>query len=396
MLTAEKLSQLSTLSSFDFQSHTRMVYGVGSVDKIGGLARELGARNILLVTDAGLVEAGHAPRVVERLKSEGFSVVLFTDVIQNPTTDCVEQCAAVARSHQIDTLIGLGGGSAMDTAKGCNFLVSNGGRMQDYWGYGKASKPMLPLIAIPTTAGTGSECQSYALIADAATHQKMACGDSKALPKVALLDPELTLSQPFRVTACTGIDAIAHALESAVTLKRTPLSGLFSREAFRLTIGNFRRVLREPGNLEARGKMLLGASFAGTAIENSMLGAAHSAANPLTAHFEIAHGQGVGMMLPDVIEFNATDPVIAGIYLEYSALAATGEDPEEGDSVADLVDRLKGLMAEAKFPKRLREAGVEADQIPLLAKEAAAQWTAKFNPRTITEEDFRDLYNAAF
>lgn len=268
--------------------------------------------------------------------------------------------------------------------------------MQDYWGTGKASKPMLPMIAIPTTAGTGSECQSYALIADAATHQKMACGDSKALPKVALLDPALTISQPFGVTARTGIDAIAHALESAVTKKRTPVSSLFSREAFRLTIGNFSRVLRDPENLDARGKMLLGASFAGTAIENSMLGAAHSAANPLTAHFQIAHGQAVGMMLPDVIEFNATDAVIAGIYLEYSALAAAGEDPEEGDSVADLVDRLKRLMAEAKFPKRLREAGVEADQIPLLAKEAAAQWTAKFNPRPITEEDFRDLYNAAF
>src|SRR5882672_6856380 len=144
------------------------------------------------------------------------------------STRDVDICLAVARAARVDAIVGLGGGSSMDTAKGCNFLLTNGGRIQDYWGVGKAGRPMLPFIAIPTTAGTGSECQSAALIADEHTHQKMACLDPKAAARVALLDPVLTLSQPPRVTACTGIDAIAHAVETAVSTRRNPLSLMFS------------------------------------------------------------------------------------------------------------------------------------------------------------------------
>src|SRR5215470_13270123 len=192
----------------------------------------------------------------------------------------------------------------MDCAKGINFLYSNGGQIQDYWGVGKATKPMLPMIAVPTTAGTGSETQSFALISDSKTHVKMACGDKKASFRVALLDPELTVTQPPRVTALTGIDAVAHALESYVARTRNSASMAFSREAWLLLGGNFAHVIADPKDLDARGGMQLGASFAGLAIENSMLGAAHSLANPLTAEFNIAHGQAVGLMLPHVIRRN--------------------------------------------------------------------------------------------
>src|SRR5690606_28626811 len=160
-----------------------------------------------------------------------------------------------------DLLIGLGGGSSMDTAKGCNFILTNGGEMKDYWGVGKATKPMLPLIAIPTTSGTGSECQSAALIADEATHQKMACLDPKAAARVAILDPVLTLSQPPRVTAVTGVDALAHAIESAVTKKRNRISSIYSREAFRLCFEALPKVLADPGDLQARARMQVGAAF---------------------------------------------------------------------------------------------------------------------------------------
>lgn len=283
----------------------------------------------------------------------------------------------------------------MDTAKGCNFLLTNGGEMKDYWGTGKATRPMLPLIAIPTTAGTGSECQSYALIADVKTHQKMACGDSKALPRIALLDPAVTASQPFRVTAATGVDAIAHALESAVTRKRTPLSLMFSREAFRLAFNNLPHVLKEPENLEARGKMLLGAAFAGTAIENSMLGAAHSAANPLTAHYEIVHGQAVGIMLPPVVRFNCEDPASREIYAELAVLAGLFPDTATF-SIQDFCRSMETILDLAQFPRSLKECGVEAEKIPDLAREAAAQWTARFNPRAVAEMDFEELYQTAF
>src|SRR5215468_10499261 len=210
----------AALRPFDHEPRTRLVFGVNAAEQIGKIACQFATRKVLLVTDPGIVGAGHATRILAYLREAGLQVAVFDRARENPTTQCVEDCLAVARAEAIEVIIGLGGGSAMDTAKGCNFLLTNGGRMQDYWGVGKASKPMLPFIAIPTTAGTGSECQSAALIVDERTHQKMACLDTKAAARIALLDPRLTLSQPQRVTACTGIDAIAHAVETAVTTKR--------------------------------------------------------------------------------------------------------------------------------------------------------------------------------
>ncbi len=386
----------SPLPPFDHQPRTRLVFGVNSVGHAGELARELGARNVLLVTDPGIVAAGHVERVRRLLLAANLEVVLFDQVRENPTTRCVDECVAVARSGQIDAIIGLGGGSAMDTAKGCNFLFTNGGRMQNYCGVGKAAKPMLPLIAIPTTAGTGSECQSFALISDEQTHQKMACGDPKAAARIAILDPVLTLSQPARVTAATAIDAIAHAVETAVTRKRNALSLMYSHEAFKLCVTSLPQVLSRPNDLAARGRLLLGAAFAGTAIENSMLGAAHSAANPLTAHYGIVHGQAVGMMLPSVVRFNAQDPAARQAYAELASaleIACVSEGLDQ--AVAALVARLEALLNAAQMPRSLAECGVERSVIPTLAEEAALQWTAGFNPRSITAPDFVALYEAA-
>ncbi len=382
---------------FDFVPRTRLVFGANTVERVGELAAELGGKRVLLVTDPGIVKAGHAARVQESLAKAGLHVSLFAHAKENPTTKCVDECVAVAAAEKVDLLIGLGGGSSMDTAKGCNFIFTNGGRMQDYWGVGKAKLPMLPLIAIPTTSGTGSECQSAALIADEQTHQKMACLDPKAAARIAILDPALTLSQPHRVTACTGVDAIAHAVETAVTTKRNPLSQMFSREAFRLCVTSLPQVLQHPKDLEARGRMLLGAAYAGIAIENSMLGAAHSAANPLTAHYNIVHGQAVGMMLPLVIRFNADNPEALRAYAELAS------GPELATvkgglttALEALLARLESLLNLAGFPRSLADCGVEPAKIQLLAEEAAKQWTANFNPRRIEAADFVGLYEAAF
>lgn len=387
---------LAQRDGFDFRSHPRLVFGVNSVDKVGTHARELSTSGrVLLVTDPGIEKFNHAQRVRSALQGAGLDVTLFDRVIENPTTREVELCAEIARDADVDLIIGLGGGSVMDTAKGGNFLMTNGGRMHDYWGVDKAFKPMLPLIAIPTTAGTGSECQSFALIADEHTHQKMACGDRKALPRVAVLDPTLTVTQPRLVTADTGIDAMAHALETAVTRPRNELSLMYSHRAFKLTQANLARVLEQADDLEARGHMQLGAAFAGTAIENSMLGAAHAAANPLTAHFGVVHGQAVGMMLPAVLRFNGEDQVARRAYAELAVSA--GLAPRDGDEAAALdalIDRVTQLLHTAGIPQRLADCGVEVSAIPQLAGEAAGQWTAQFNPRPVTEADFAALYAA--
>lgn len=385
------------LMPIEFPSHTRLVFGAGVVAQVGTLARELGAQKILLVTDAGIVAAGHAGRVIAGLEAAGLRVTVFDQAKENPTTKCVAECVAAAQAAGIDFLIGLGGGSSMDTAKGCNFILTNGGQMKDYWGVGKATKPMLPFIAIPTTAGTGSEMQCAALIADEATHQKMACLDPKCAARVAILDPELTVSQPPRVTACTGIDAIAHAVETAVTTKRNELSQKLSREAFKLCLNAFPLVMQSPTDLAARAQMQLGAAYAGAAIENSMLGAAHAAANPLTAHFNVIHGHAVGLMLPHVVRFNAEDAEVRSLYAQLSTAASISTvTTSAAEAVELLARRLEALLGFAKLPGKLSKCDVAAERLEQLATEAAKQWTAGFNPRPIQAEDFLRLYTAAF
>jgi len=389
-------ASLAQQSAFDVGDRPRLVFGRGCSGRAGELSAGLGARRALLVTDHGIVAAGHASRVAASLRAAGLTVTVFADARENPTTTDVDACLAAARNAGIDLIVGLGGGSSMDTAKGTNLLLTNGGRMQDYWGVGKAAKPMLPMVAIPTTAGTGSEMQCAALIADAVTHQKMACLDPKVLPAVSLLDPELTLSQPPRVAACTGLDALVHAVETAVTTKRSPESEPWSLEAFRLCVQALPCVLSAPDDLEARGRMQLGAAFAGAAIERSMLGAAHAAANPLTAHFGVVHGNAVGVMLPHVVRFNAG---VGENLTRYAALAAAAGMVDPGDSEEAalnlLVSRLHQLLELSGLPRSLAALGVQPDSIPMLADEAAKQWTAGFNPRSVEMKEFISLYEAA-
>ena len=377
--------------SFDFQPRTRVVFGPGSVTRAGQLARELGFARTLVVADPGIREAGHTGRLLETLTAEKVETFLFEEFGVNPDTAMVEAGAAFARPLGIDSVIGIGGGSSLDCAKGINFLLRNGGAMADYRGYGKAHTPLLPLIGIPTTAGTGSEAQSYAVISDAATHMKMACGDPSAACRVAILDPDLTLSAPRHVSAMAGYDAIAHAVETAVTAKRSALSDVFSHQAWQLLSGAFERVMLHPADAPARSGMLLGAHFAGMAIEQSMLGAAHACANPLTARHGIAHGLALAMLLPHVVRWNA-----AVARDRYAALLGTprrrarDEDPAE-----TLARRLEDLAIAGHLAITLSDAGVTEQDIPELARLAATQWTGGFNPRPFDANGAEEIYRAA-
>jgi alcohol dehydrogenase len=379
-------------AAFDYHPLTRVVFGAGTAARLGELVREHGGRRVLLVTDPGLEETGHPHRALASLRDAGLVAFVFDAVEANPTTKHVEAGLKVARAHGIDFLVAVGGGSSMDCAKGINFLLTNGGRMSDYKGFGKAARPMLPSLAVPTTAGTGSEGQSFALIADERSHMKMACGDRKAAFRVAILDPEVTVSQPAKVTAVTGIDALSHALESYVCTRRNPLSQTFAREAWRLMEPSLPIVLREPANLEARGAMQVGAHFAGVAIENSMLGAAHALANPLTAHYGITHGAAIGIVLPHVVRFNAE--AVAPLYAElaHEAGLVNGDKAVAAEAIAR---RLTALVEETGLPRSLTQCGVSGGILPVLAEEAAQQWTGRYNPRPVAERDLLALYEAA-
>lgn len=360
------------------------------LSKLPDFIREIGFERPLVVTDSGLFKAGHASHAVEYIEKAGFEVSVYSEAEENPCNASITKCMEFAKAANIDGIIGLGGGSSMDTAKGCNFLLTNGGSMKDFHGYGKAEKAMLPFIAIPTTSGTGSECQSYALISDDETHTKMACGDTKALARVAILDPDLTASQPKRVATFTGLDALAHAIETAVCKARNPLSEAYSQKAFGLLASAIGAVIRNEATEKQRSDMQLGAAFAGLAIENSMLGAAHACANPLTARFDITHGHAVALLLPHVIRLNSSLPEISEIYNNL-CLGTNGTiDPEQG--LASWVERLL-VAAEMQDFQSL---GALDSAIPELAELAADQWTGNFNPKPVSKQDFEYIYRNAF
>jgi len=378
-----------TVPGLDHTPGTRLVFGVGAIAQLGQLAHELGGTRVLLVSDPGVTAAGHTDTAEAALRDAGLGVARFAGAHENPTTEDVAACVAVAQDTGPDLIVAVGGGSALDTAKGANFIHTNGGAMADYWGVGKATAPMLPFIAVPTTHGTGSETQSFALVADAESHRKMACGDPKALPKIALLDPALTLTQPTRVAACTSIDAITHAAESYVCTKRNAVSMAYALEAFRLTLPALRTVVDRPDDLDARGDLLLGAAYAGLAIENSMLGAAHACANPLTARFGITHGHAVGLMLPHVVALNTQDAETRVLYGELAAAVGLA-------SVDALLAALAENLTLTGLPANPLDAGGVADAIPELAADAATQWTGTFNPTPMDEAAYAALYERAF
>lgn len=366
-------------AELDFIPRTRVLFGAGKFRELGRLAKEMGFRRTLLVADGGVRAAGYVDEAGKQLEREGIHVFPFHDFDANPDTRMVDAGRGYARPHHVDSIIGLGGGSSMDCAKGINFVLTNGGDMKGYWGWGKATKPMLPMIGVPTTAGTGSEAQTYALISDSQTHVKMACGDPQAAFRVALLDPELCLTAPASVKATAGYDAISHAVETWVTTKKNAISLSFSMQAWRLLEGSFERVMTAADDVEAMGKMLLGSHLAGMAIENSMLGATHACANPLTARYGTTHGVAIALLLQHVVSWN--EAAVHGAYKElHGALGA----------------RLDELACAAGLPRRLRDAGVLESDFGALSEAASHQWTGRFNPRPLDAAGAREVYECAW
>jgi len=375
---------------FEYAAKTKVIFGKNSLERLGEVVESFSVKHVIIVTDEGIINAGHAQKAVDCLTQKNIQSYIFKDFAQNPTTENVTSGVNFAKEHNAELIIGLGGGSSMDCAKGINFILTNGGKMSDYWGYGKANKPMLPMVGVPTTTGTGSEAQSYALISDATTHRKMACGDPKAAFKVAILDPELTKTQPVSVIKATGVDAISHALESAVTKRRNAISSVFSLYAWKLLNAHFERMLFDPCDEETNTGMQIGACYSGMAIENSMLGATHACANPLTKNYGITHGHAIALMLPHVIRYNAE--YAQEIYEDLCHISGITIASCAGKALARRVEK---LIAATELPTTLSAYGIDKDSINQLALEATKEWTAQFNPRMVKHNDFVTLYNRA-
>ncbi|MCB9881329.1 MAG: iron-containing alcohol dehydrogenase [Planctomycetes bacterium] len=374
----------------------------GSIDRIGDVLRPLGIGSVFVVTDPGIVRCGHAGRMLSLLIDCRASVSGFDAVRENPSKIDVDRCSAALDAAVVDRfggkepecVLAIGGGSAIDVAKAAILVRAGGGSIEDYRGVGSLGARVPPLIAVPTTAGTGSEVQSFALISDESTHEKFACGDAAIAPRVALLDAELTRTMPRHVTASTGLDTIGHALEALVTTKGSDVSRRAARDAFVLAASAFDRVLTRADDLEAREAMLQSSSLAGLAIENSMLGAAHSIANALTAKFEMAHGEAVALALPEVVRFNSVEPAARALYREAAFHAGAAQSSDSDDIAIDrLIEQMYAWIGHAGIDllaSRLRRDVHLRD----LAEVASRQWTARFNPRAVDRSAFETILEA--
>jgi alcohol dehydrogenase len=359
------------------------VFGPGSFGRLGELASGLGFRRTLLVADPGIVAAGLASRAAAALGRSGIEVSTFSAFGENPDESMVEAGARSAAAWAADSFVAVGGGSSLDCAKGVACVAANGGRMRDYWGYGKAARAPAPLIGVPTTAGSGSEAQTHCLIERQEDRRKMACGDPSFAFRIAILDPELVATATRGVRAVSGYDAISHAVESAVTTARNGVSRMYAREAFRLLAGAYDAMLAPQPAAAACADMLLGSHFAGAAVEVSMLGAAHACANPLTSRYGIAHGTAVSLTLPHVVRANAA--ATPSLYDDLWPGGARG-----------LAQRLEQIAQDGGLPRRLRDAGVDGADLARLAREAAEQWTGRFNPRPFDAFFAEELYRCAW
>lgn len=375
---------------------TSIRFGVGRIAELPAACRDAGMRRPLLVTDPGLRALPMIAQALAALKAAGLGDAVFSDIRPNPVGRNVDDGVAAFRAGGCDGVIAFGGGSALDVGKTIALMSGQTRPLWDFedredWWTRVNAAGVAPTIAVPTTAGTGSETQSFALITDDATGMKMACGDPRAAFRVAILDVALTLTQPSRVTALTGIDALSHAVESHVSRAATPASRVFSRAAFALLARGLPRVFADPTDVAARADVQLGAAWAGLAIENAMLGAAHALANPLTAAHHVVHGQAVGLMLPHVVRFNAAAGA-AG----YDELVAELPGPAtDAPAAVRLAAWLEAIRARSGLAGSLTALGLAGADIPALATAAAGQWTAGFNPRPVATGDLSLLYEAA-
>jgi alcohol dehydrogenase len=384
------------MQGFEFNTVTRIVSGSGSALQLADECRRLGVNNPLLVTDPGLMAIGLVQPVVDALASEDLAPVVFDQVREDPPEATVLAAAELGRSRTVDSVIAVGGGSSMDVAKVVAVLLGGEQALAQLYGVGQVAGGRLPLVLVPTTAGTGSEVTPVAVITTGET-TKAGVSSPVLLPDVAVLDAGLTLGLPPAITAMTGVDAMVHAIEAYTSRhQKNPISDHLARQALDLLSRNIRIAVHDGQNREARENMLLGACLAGQAFANAPVAAVHALAYPLGGHYHIPHGLSNSLVLPAVLEFNASDA--SDLYAELAEIV-TGE-PITGGAEAKttaLIDALRQLIDDVSLPATLQLAGVDEDSLQMLAQDAMLQQRLLVNnPRDVDYDDALAIYRAAY
>ncbi|WP_206810694.1 iron-containing alcohol dehydrogenase [Paradesulfitobacterium ferrireducens] len=377
---------------FSFKIPGEVIFGAGSLAKLPGIVQEKGLGKVLLVSDRGLEAAGFVGKVTAILEENGIGCVTYLDVEANPSTETVDKGVKMYKQHNLDGIVCLGGGSPMDTAKAIAVLVVNGGKIQEYEGAYKVKENPATVIAIPTTAGTGSEVTPFAVITDRSKNYKLTVFTDKVIPAVALLDPELITTLPPLVAASTGMDALTHAIEAYISRAASPFSDDMAEKAMELIGKNIRLFVANRADIDAASGMLLGSMFAGIAFAWARLGDVHAMAHPLGGFFGIAHGIANAVLLPTVLEFNALAD--KGKYRKIFNYIKDGK-VIEGFTPATLVEEIRQLSNEIGIPKNLTAVGVKEELIHHMAVDAMKSGNVLVNPRQTTLKDIEELYRIA-
>jgi alcohol dehydrogenase class IV len=374
------------------------VVGSGAVEQLGEQCRKRGWQKALLVTDTIMQSLGLAGRVQEILAAAGIGSAVYAGVNTEPVVEFVQEGLAIFKAEGCDCVVAVGGGSPIDAAKAIAAMSTNPGSIEQYKGIGKLTVPGAPLVAIPTTAGTGSEATLYTVITDQKTDIKMLIGSPYLMPTIAIVDPLLTLSSPPGVTAATGVDALVHAIEAYVSVKRQPMTDVLCLSAIELLAGNIRQAWANGNNIAAREQMMLGAMQAGIAFSNSSVALVHGMSRPIGANFHIAHGVSNAALLAVVTEFS-----LIGDPARYANVARCMGEPTAGLSVMEAADlavkAIRRLVKDIKIPS-LRQLGVDRDRLlelaPAMAEAAIDSGSPGNNPRKPTKQEIIDLYSLAY
>ena len=388
-----------TLNSFQFNTTPGLRYGSGQAkDSCKEISNKLG-QSILFITDKGLMSLGLTDQTLNELKKIS-SVEIFDDVEADPSKKTLLKAIEVGKKIKATGVIGFGGGSSMDVAKLTALILGSGENLEEAWGVANAKGPRLPLVLIPTTAGTGSEVTPVSIIT-VGEEEKKGVSSSIILPDLAILDPDLTLGLPAGTTAATGIDAMVHAIEAYASSSKNnnPISKMLSIEALKLLGGSIEKAVFEGSNVEARGNMLIGAMLAGKAFANSPVAAVHALAYPIGGTFHVSHGLSNSLVLPYVLRFNSVDSKASKDYAELAPYVFPEIDTNRGaQSVcAEFIDKLESLSKKLGLPQKLREVDIPKNACEKMAKDAMKQTRLLVNnPREVTEKDALNIYHSAW
>lgn len=380
--------------AFEFFVKSDIVFGRDSIKELSRVVQEYNAEKVMLVYDAGVKSAGIADKVLDRLKEADVEIVIFDKVIPNPTNEVVEEAAKIAKEKKVDTFVAVGGGSSIDLAKAIDVLMTNPGPIGQYGGIGMVKNELLPLIAIPTTAGTSSEITNVSALIDTEKVVKYVVIDNKLVPSKVIIDPEFTKTMPASVTAATGMDAITHAVESYISNMASPLTEYNSIQGLKIIYHNLPTAVKDGTNMEAREQMMLGCVITGFGFSNANLGLVHGIAHALSAHFQLAHGMANATVLPYVMAYNAKSCPEKMV-----ELAKAIDLPVSGDLDKDmylLSEELLKLTKELGI-KTLSEQGIREEDFDMLAEDILHEPVLGFNPReNVTKEDIIEILKKAY